>query len=71
MARRYFSVFKRHIYLTILLIILIVVSSVTPGYISTITSVAAGLVMILLGLALTLWIIKTPAKSSNDEGITN
>ena len=55
----------------VILIILIVVSSVTPGLVSTITSIAAGLVMIILGLALTMWIIKTPAKRTNDEGISN
>lgn len=71
MAKRYFSVFKKHIFLLVILIILIVVSSVTPGLVSTITSIAAGLVMIILGLALTMWIIKTPAKRTNDEGISN
>ncbi|WP_207493197.1 hypothetical protein [Aridibaculum aurantiacum] len=53
-----------------ILVVLVVVSSITPGYVSTITSVLAGLVMIVLGLAVTVWIIKTPAKSK-EEGVSN
>lgn len=70
MARRYFSVFKTHFYLLAVLIVLVVISSVTIGLISTITSIMAGLVMIIFGIAMTLWILKTPAKRTNEEGIS-
>jgi ABC-type multidrug transport system permease subunit len=71
MARRYFSVFKKHVYLLALLIVLVIVSSIASGLLSIVTSVMAGLVMIILGLAVTIWILKTPAKRTSEEGVGN
>jgi len=71
MARRYFSVFKKHIYLISLLVVLVIVSSIATGTLSTVTSVMAGAMMIIMGLAVTIWIVKTPAKRTKEEGLSN
>jgi positive regulator of sigma E activity len=71
MARRYFLIFKRHIYLLSLLVILVIVSTIATGFISMITSVMAGVVMIIMGLAVAIWIVRSPAKRTNEEGLSN
>ncbi len=64
---RYLSVLKRHIVIFIILVALVVVSSVTTGKISVITSYAAGILMIYAAISFVYYIIKTPAKKSKEE----
>ena len=69
MLRRYFTVFKKHLIFLIIIIALIIISSITRGRISVITSTIAGLVMIYAGISFVIWIIRTPAKKEKDEGL--
>ena len=65
--RRYFSVFRNHIVLLILIVGLIVASTLTKGKTATTFSILAGIAMILEGIAFFIWIIKTPSKKNKDE----
>ena len=64
---KYISVYKKHIFLVILMIVLIVLSSLSTGKSAVTLSVLAGIVMIIEGIYFFIWIIKTPAKKSRDE----
>lgn len=67
MFSRYLKVYKKNIFLIIVIITLIVVSSVTKGKTATITSTFAGIAMIYGGVSFIIWIIKTPTKKEKDE----
>ena len=67
MVLRYLKVFKKNIFLIIVIITLIIVSSVTKGKTATITSTLAGIAMIYGGITFIMWIIRTPTKK--DEGV--
>lgn len=69
MIRRYLSVFRNHVFLILILLALIIVSTVTQGKISTYTATFTGIVMIYAAIVFTVWIIRTPSKKNNDEGI--
>lgn len=69
MSFRYIKVLRSRIFLIGVIIALGIISSVTKGKVATITSVAAGIVMIYVGITLTLWIIKTPVKRNKDAEI--
>jgi hypothetical protein len=69
MLRKYFPVFKKHLFFLILIIALVVISSLTTGKTATITSTIAGIVMIYAGISFVIWIIKTPIKKDRDEGV--
>jgi hypothetical protein len=49
------------------LIALVIVSSITKGQISVVTSYAAGVLMIYAAISFIYYIIKTPAKKSKEE----
>ena len=67
MLSRYLKVFKKKIFLIIITIALIIVSSVTKGKTATITSTLAGIALIYAGLTYIVWRIKTPTKKEKDE----
>ena len=67
MLSRYLKVFKKKIFLIIITIALIIVSSVTKGKTATITSTLAGIALIYAGFTYIVWIIKTPTKKEKDE----
>jgi prepilin signal peptidase PulO-like enzyme (type II secretory pathway) len=67
MVFRYLKVFKKNIFLIIVIITLIIVSSVTKGKTATITSTLAGIAMIYGGITFIMWIIRTPTKKEKDE----
>jgi len=69
MLRRYLSVFKNHVFLLVLIVALVIVSSLTKGKTAVVTSTIAGIVMIYAGISFVIWIIKTPAKKDKDSGI--
>lgn len=69
MLRRYLSVFKNHVFLLILIVALVIVSSLTKGKTAVVTSTIAGIVMIYAGISFVIWIIKTPAKKDKDSGL--
>lgn len=67
MSSRYLKVFKKKIFLIIVTIALVVISSVTKGKTATITSTLAGVVLIYSGFTYIVWIIRTPTKKEKDE----
>lgn len=67
MLRRYLSVYKSHIFLVVLIIALVIISTLTKGKTATTFSYLAGAVMILEGISFFVWIIRTPAKRNKDE----
>lgn len=67
MPTRYLKVFKKNIFLIIVIIALIIVSSVTKGKTASVTSVLAGIAMIYGGITFIIWIIRTPTKKEKDE----
>lgn len=69
MIKRYLSVFRNHVILILICLILTVVSSRTNGKLSTYTSVFTGLLLIYAAIVFTIWIIKTPSKRNKNEGI--
>ncbi len=69
MFRRYLSVFKNQLFLLVLIIALIIISSLTKGRTAVVTSTIAGIVMIYAGISFIIWIIKTPAKKDKDAGL--
>ncbi len=69
MLRRYLSIFKNHVFLLVLIVALVIVSSLTKGKTAVVTSTIAGIVMIYAGISFVIWIIKTPAKKDKDSGL--
>lgn len=67
MSSRYLKVFRKKIFLIIITIALIIVSSVTKGKTAKITSTLAGIALIYAGFTYIVWIIKTPTKKETDE----
>ena len=65
--KRYLSVFKNHVIIMVVFLALIIVSSVTNGKLSSVTTVLTGVLMIYAAIVFTFWIIKTPARKSKDE----
>ncbi len=53
----------------IVFLVLIIVSSITRGKLSSVTSVLTGILMIYAAIVFTAWIIKTPSKKNRDEGV--
>lgn len=68
MLLRYLKVLKGRVFLIIVIIALIIISSVTKGKTATVTATLAGIVMIYLGFVYIMWIIKTPVKKEKDDG---
>lgn len=69
MFKRYFSVFKNHLFLLVIIIALIIISSITKGKTAVVTSTLAGIAMIYAGISFVIWLIKTPAKKDKDAGL--
>lgn len=69
MLSRYLKVFRKKIFLAILIIALIIISSVTKGKTAKTTAVLAGIGMIYGGITFILWMIKAPVKKDKDEAI--
>jgi len=69
MFKKYLSVFRNHVIIMVIFLVLIVISSRTTGKLSVVTSVLTGILMIYAAIVFTIWIIKTPAKRNKDEGI--
>lgn len=69
METRYLKIFKKKIFLIIVTITLIIVSSVTKGKTATVTATLAGVALIYAGITYIVWIIKTPTKKEKDEWI--
>ena len=69
MFPRYFKVLKRNLFLIIVIIALVIVSSVTKGKTAKTTSILAGVVMIYLGIKFFIWIIRAPVKKEKDEAM--
>lgn len=69
MFSRYLKVFRKKIFLIIVTIALIVISSVTKGKTATITSTLAGVALIYAGITYIVWIIRTPTKKEKDEAV--
>ena len=67
MLARYLKVYRRTLALVIIIVALVVVSSLTAGNVSKITSTLAGIGMIYGGISFIIWIVKTPVKKSKDE----
>lgn len=65
--KRYLFVFKNHVILMVIFLALIIVSSVTNGKLSSVTTVLTGILMIYAAIVFTFWIIKTPSKKSKDD----
>ena len=65
--KRYLFVFKNHVILMVIFLALIIVSSVTNGKLSSVTTVLTGILMIYAAIVFTFWIIKTPSKKSKDN----
>jgi hypothetical protein len=65
--RRYLNIYKRHTVLFAILLVLIIISSIASGSVATFSSIAAGLLMIILGVGAALWILKTPTKKPKEE----
>ncbi len=60
MARRYFNVLKNHVMILITLVVLICISELTAGTVSSIAKIATGIVMIYVVFNYALWLLKTP-----------
>lgn len=69
MLTRYLKVFKKKIFLIIVTITLIIVSSVTKGKTASITAKLAGVALIYAGITYIVWIIRTPTKKEKDEAV--
>lgn len=69
MSPRYLKVVGRNLFLIIVIIALIIVSSVTKGKTARTTSILAGVVMIYLGIKFFIWIIRAPVKKDKDEAV--
>ncbi len=69
MFKRYLSVFKNHLFLLVIIIALIIISSLTKGKTAVVTSTIAGIAMIYAGISFVIWLIKTPAKKDKDAGL--
>ncbi len=67
MFRRYIHIFKSHIFILAVLIALVIISYITIGRTSVVTSITAGIVMIYIGVVVAIWIIRTPSKKNKDE----
>ena len=63
---RYLKVFKKKIFSIIITVTLIIISYLTKGQTSRVTSVLAGIGLIYAGLTYMIWIIKTPVKKEKD-----
>jgi predicted CDP-diglyceride synthetase/phosphatidate cytidylyltransferase len=60
MARRYFNVFKNHVYILLMIVVLICTAEFTEGAVSTISKVLTGMLMIYSAISYTIWLIKSP-----------
>jgi amino acid permease len=69
MLSRYLKVFWRKIVLLVVIIALIIISSKTKGRVATLTSVATGILLIIVGIYYTYWILKTPTRKEKDEPV--
>jgi len=69
MLTRYLKVFRKKIFLIIITIALIVVSTVTKGKTASITATLAGVALIYAGITYIVWIIRTPTKKEKDEPV--
>ena len=69
MLIRYLKVFRKKIFLIIITIALIVVSTVTKGKTASITATLAGVALIYAGITYIVWIIRTPTKKEKDEPV--
>jgi predicted CDP-diglyceride synthetase/phosphatidate cytidylyltransferase len=67
MARRYFNVFKNHVMILIMLIVMVCLSELTSGTVSTIAKIAAGILMIYSVISYSLWLLKKPASVDKDQ----
>lgn len=67
MARRYLNVFKNHVVVMIMLVVLICVSELSTGTIATIAKVATGLLMIYVAINYAMWLLKAPIAKANEE----
>lgn len=67
MAKRYFNVFKSHVVLLIVLIVLVGIAEITYGStVATIAQIAAGVLMIFAAIRYTIWLLKKPAVTSEE-----
>lgn len=69
MLKRYLWVFKNHIFLLIVIITLVIISTKSTGKTAIIINTIAGVVMIYAAFRFILWIIRTPSKKDKDEGL--
>jgi hypothetical protein len=67
MARRYYNVFKNHVFVLIVLIAMIGLSEFTTGTISAAAKIAAGILMIYSVVSYSLWLLRTPPAKTNEE----
>ncbi len=65
--KRYIHVYKHKLFLLLITIVFIVISTVTKGITSRVFAIIAGIAMIYGAISLTLWIIKTPGKKDKDS----
>lgn len=69
MQFRYLKVFKRKIFLLVLIVALITASSITKGKIAVVLSTITGLFLIVIAVYYIIWIFRTPTKKESDEAI--
>jgi uncharacterized membrane protein YobD (UPF0266 family) len=67
MLRRYLFVFKSHLIILGVLVILVIISSVTRGTTAATTSILAGIVMIYAAITFIAYIIRTPSKKDTQD----
>lgn len=68
MAKRYFNVFKSHVFALIVLIILVCIAEIAYGTtLATVAQIAAGVLMIYAAIRYTIWLFKKPTASVNEE----
>jgi len=68
MARRYFNVFKSHVVALIVLIVLVCIAEIAYGTtVATVAQISAGILMIYAAIRYTVWLIKKPTVSMNEE----
>jgi hypothetical protein len=68
MAKRYFNVFKSHVFALIVLVILVCISEIAYGTtLATVAQISAGVLMIYAAIRYTIWLFKKPTVSINEE----
>jgi predicted CDP-diglyceride synthetase/phosphatidate cytidylyltransferase len=69
MAKRYFNIFKSHIAMLMLIIVLICISESTTGTVSMVAKIATGALLIYAAISYAIWLFKAPTAQVTEENL--